>query len=188
MSFKYIAFHKPYGVLTQFTGEGRTLSDFNLPAGVYAAGRLDKDSEGLLILTDDGPFIKKLIDPSSHKDKVYWVQVEGERTIDNINELKTGVTIKGKKTRPCKARFLETSLVEAQTAKRIPPVRFRAKIPTSWIEITLQEGMNRQVRRMCAAVGLPCLRLIRKQVGLYKMNNLKEGEWVFVNRSEILSV
>ncbi len=186
MTYKYIAFYKPYGVVSQFSGEGRTLSDFNLPAGVYAAGRLDKDSEGLLILTDDGPFIKKLTDPKFEKDKIYWVQVEGEPDPDSIDLLKSGVTIKGKRTRPCQAKLLETTLVDEVILQRDPPVRFRANIPTSWLEITLNEGMNRQVRRMCASVGYPCLRLIRKQVGLYKLESLKEGEWISANRNEIL--
>jgi 23S rRNA pseudouridine2457 synthase len=188
LTYKYIAFYKPYGVLSQFSGEGRTLSDFNLPTEVYAAGRLDKDSEGLLVLTNDGPFIKKLTDPKSQKDKIYWVQVEGEPDSKSINQLKLGVTIKGKKTRPCQAKLLETTYVEEFIQERDPPVRFRAKIPTSWVEIILNEGMNRQVRRMCAAVGFPCLRLIRRQVGLYKINSLKEGEWISVKRNEILLI
>ena len=186
MTYKYIALYKPYNVLSQFTGEGRTLSEFNLPQEVYAAGRLDKDSEGLLILTNDGPFIKKLTDPHSKKEKFYWVQVDGDITLEAIENLKKGVVIKGKKTRPCKVKKLNTDDVTIKIDERDPPVRYRANIPTTWIEIILNEGMNRQVRRMCAAVGFPCLRLIRVKIGKYKLSNLKEGEWISINKNEIL--
>lgn len=179
-----MAFHKPYGVLSQFTGEEgqKTLADFNLPSGVYAAGRLDKDSEGLLLLTDDGPFIKKLSDPKSNKEKTYWVQVEGAPTDKDLNGLRKGPTIKGYKCRPCKASLLP----DFTWPERVPPIRERKSIPTTWIEVTLTEGKNRQVRRMCASIGFPCLRLIRVSVGKLGLGGLAPGEWSYVKRSEIL--
>lgn len=179
-----MAFHKPYGVLSQFTGEEgqKTLADFNLPRGVYAAGRLDKDSEGLLLLTDDGPFIKKLSDPKSNKEKTYWVQVEGAPTDKDLGGIRRGPVIQGYKCRPCKARLLP----DFTWPEREPPIRERKSIPTTWIEITLTEGKNRQVRRMCASIGFPCLRLIRVRAGKLGLGNLAPGEWSYVKKNEIL--
>ena len=182
---KYIAFNKPFGCLSQFTGEEGdiTLSQFDLPSEVYAAGRLDKDSEGLLLLTNDGPFIKKLSDPKSNKEKVYWVQVEKIPTQDDIEKLKQGVTIKGYKTKSCKAKILGEL---PDYPARVPPIRERQSIPTCWIEITLTEGKNRQVRRMTAAIGFPTLRLIRVKIGKIEVGELKVGEWKEVSKKDIL--
>lgn len=184
MAKVYVAFHKPYGVLSQFTSEEghKTLADFNLPPEIYAAGRLDKDSEGLLILTNDGPFIKRLIDPKSNKEKTYWVQLEGAPTEAHLQPLRKGPTIKDYKTRPCQVKILPNFT----WPERVPPIRERKSIPTTWIEITLTEGKNRQVRRMCAAVGFPCLRLIRVRMGNLGLGDLAPGEWSYVKKSEIL--
>lgn len=185
----YIVFNKPYGVLSQFTPEGnakdsgqQTLADFNFPKGVYAAGRLDKDSEGLLVLTDDGPFIKRLTDPKFEKNKVYWVQVEGAPTDIDFNDFRKGLMIQGKKTRPAQVKILK----DFDLPPRVPPIRERKSIPTTWIEVTLHEGRNRQVRRMCAAVGFPCLRLMRAKVGKYDLGELPSGEWKTVQARDIL--
>jgi 23S rRNA pseudouridine2457 synthase len=181
---KYIAFHKPYGVLSQFTsdGETKTLAEFGLPKDVYAAGRLDKDSEGLLILTDDGPFIKRLTDPKSKKTKTYHVQVEGVPTLEAIKALKSGPTIKGYKCLPCEVKIFD----DYEREPRDPPIRERKNIPTTWLEIKIIEGKNRQVRRMCAAVGYPCLRLIREKVGKYSLKDMKIGEWKEIRKDQIL--
>lgn len=183
--YSYFALHKPYGVLSQFTGEPgqRTLSEFNLPKGVYAAGRLDKDSEGLLLLTDDGPFKARLLHPKSGHKKVYWVQVEGQITQDALSALAKGVRIKGHLTKPCTARLLS----DPKWPNRIPPIRERKNIPTSWLEIVLTEGKNRQVRRMTAKVGFPTLRLIRIGIEALRLDDLQPGEWRKVSQLEILS-
>lgn len=160
----YYIFNKPYNVLSQFTKEVPehiTLQDFlDLPPDVYPVGRLDKDSEGLLLLTNDNALKNKLLDPNYKSEKTYLAQVEGSMTEQALAQLKNGVTIKLKKgpyrTKPCNVR-----VVNPEIPARIPPVRFRASIPTSWIEITITEGKNRQIRKMCAKVGFPCLRLIR---------------------------
>lgn len=182
---KYIAFYKPYGVLCQFTGESGdiTLSEFNLPKGVYAAGRLDKDSEGLLLLTDDGVFNQKLTNPNSKKEKTYHVQVENIPSPKKIKTLCQGVVIKGGyKTLPCKAQLIEDPGFE----KRDPPIRERKNIPTSWMEIKLVEGKNRQVRSMTASIDHPTLRLIRVAIGKLKLNKLKPGQWIQVEKEDIL--
>lgn len=181
----YIALHKPFGVLSQFTGESgqRTLSEFNLPKGVYAAGRLDKDSEGLLLLTDDGHFKARLLHPKSHHKKVYWVQVEGQITQDALSVLSKGVRIKGHLTKPCETRLLP----DPNWPERVPPIRERKSIPTSWLEIVLTEGKNRQVRRMTAKVGFPTLRLIRVGIEALRLNDLMPGEWRSVSQIEIFS-
>ncbi len=182
---RYIALHKPFGVLSQFTGEEdqKTLASLSLPGGVYAAGRLDKDSEGLLILSDDGRFIKKLLDPEHGHERVYWVQVEGEPLQSDMENLSSGVTIKKYKTKPCRAAILEP---QPDIPPREPPIRVRQAIPTCWIEMALAEGKNRQVRRMTAAVGFPTLRLIRKQVGKFSLGDIPLGEWRDVSRKDIL--
>ena len=181
---KYIAFYKPYGVLTQFTGEGgdRTLADFNLPKNVYAAGRLDKDSEGLLILTDDGVFNQKLTNPKSNKEKTYYVQVENIPTEESLSQMRRGLKIKDYTTKPCKVRILDDPGFE----ERDPPIRERKSIPTCWIEIIISEGKNRQVRRMTAKIGHPTLRLVRISMGKLQLGSLKQGEWREVEKSEIL--
>ncbi|TNE38138.1 MAG: pseudouridine synthase [Alphaproteobacteria bacterium] len=181
---QYIAFNKPFGVLSQFTGEEghRTLAEFSLPSAVYAVGRLDRDSEGLLLLSDDGQFIKKLLDPDNGHERTYWVQVEGVPTKEALQTLERGVTIKGYKTRPSRVRLLTP---EPDVPPREPPIRYRRKIPTSWLEIVLTEGKNRQVRRMTAAVGFPTLRLIRRAIGKLQLGGLEEGEWREVRRADI---
>ncbi|MFT6633452.1 MAG: 23S rRNA pseudouridine2457 synthase [Bacteriovoracaceae bacterium] len=182
--YKYIAFFKPFGVLTQFTGEESdlTLSDYNFPANVYAAGRLDKDSEGLLILTDDGVFNQRLTNPSANKKKTYWVQVDKIPSEDSLNKMRKGLKIKDYITRPCLVKIIS----EPHVPPREPPIRVRKNIPTSWLEITLSEGKNRQVRRMTAKIGHPTLRLIRATMGKCSLKNLAPGEWKEINKNEIL--
>ncbi len=184
-SFRYIALHKPYGVLSQFTGEPgqRTLAEFGLPPGVYAAGRLDKDSEGLLLLSDDGPFIKRLLDPDHGHARSYLVQVEGIPAAADLKRLAVGVVIKGYRTKPCKVELLTR---EPVVQERDPPIRERKAIPTSWLRITLNEGKNRQVRRMTAAIGFPTLRLIRERMGKLSLGDLIQGSWREVRRQDIL--
>lgn len=178
MRHRYLAFHKPFNVLTQFTdpaGTGwKTLKDFIAVPGVYPVGRLDRDSEGLLLLTDDGALAHRLTDPKYAHPRTYWVQVEGAVTEETLEKLRRGVVIQGEKTRPAKARGLAE---EPALAPRDPPVRFRKTIPTAWIELTLTEGRNRQVRRMTAAVGLPTLRLVRVAVGGLRLGDLAPGRW-----------
>ena len=173
---KYIKFYKPFDVLSQFTPEdgARALNEFNLPPGVYAAGRLDKDSEGLLLLTDDGPFIEKMLNPKSHEEKTYWVQVEGIPTNEAIRKLCLGVQIQDYMTRPAKVRLLEG---EPNLPPRDPPIRVRKNIPTSWLEVKIVEGKNRQVRRMTAAIGFPTLRLVRVAIGEIRLHDLAPGEF-----------
>ena len=181
---QYIIFNKPYGVLCQFTGEtgDKTLSDFGLPKNVYAAGRLDKDSEGLLLLTDDGVFNQKVTNPKSNKSKTYWVQVEKIPSDENLIILSQGFKIKDYQTRPCKIKKIDPpSLPE-----RSKPVRFRKNIPTQWLEIEIKEGKNRQVRRMTAKIGHPTLRLVRAAIGKYRNTNIEQGKWINVSPSDIL--
>ncbi len=181
----YLAFNKPYGILSQFTSDNlnETLSIFNLPKDVYACGRLDKDSEGLLLLTNDGALINRLLNPIHDKVKTYWVQVENIPTTEALANLEKGVVIGDYKTRPCKARILNP---QPQIPERDPPVRFRKSVPTCWIEIELTEGKNRQVRRMTAAVGFPTLRLIRRKIGKLEIGNLAPGEFGEIRRDEIV--
>jgi len=180
----YIIFNKPYGVLSQFTSNGdhRTLSEFDLPPEVYAAGRLDKDSEGLLLLTNDGPFIKKFLD---HHPRTYWAQVERIPTPEVIKKLSEGVKIKEGMTKPCRVNLIE----DPKLPERNPPVRFRKTVPTAWLEIELTKGKNRQVRKMTAAIGFPTLRLIRVGIGKFFISDLdalKPGEWLRVKKEQIL--
>ncbi len=172
---RLILFNKPFGVLTQFrTSEhGRTLAEFIRLPGVHPAGRLDKDSEGLLLLTDDGRLQHRLTDPRHKLPKTYWVQVEGIPTDEALERLHRGVVLDGQCTRPAKAR----RLAEPKLWPRDPPIRFRKAIPTNWLEIVLTEGRNRQVRRMTAAVGFPTLRLVRVTIGPYALDGLAPGQW-----------
>ena len=181
-----IAFHKPYGVLCQFTQDlpgQRTLADFGFPPGVYPVGRLDMDSEGLLLLSDEPGFNNKLLDPKTAHPRTYLVQVEGIPTPEAVSRLaKGGLVIQDYRTRPCRVRLLDT---EPEVADRNPPVRFRQSIPTSWLEIQLTEGKNRQVRKMTAAVGFPTLRLIRLSIGEFHPTDLPQGKWRELGPDEI---
>lgn len=171
-----IAFNKPFGVLSQFTDQqGRaTLKDFIATPGVYPAGRLDYDSEGLLLLTDDGALAARISDPRHKWPKTYLVQVEGTANGEQLAALQSGVLLKDGAALPARAR----KLAEPQWLwPREPPVRFRAHIPTDWLELEIREGRNRQVRRMTAAVGLPTLRLIRTRVGEFALQGLAPGQW-----------
>ena len=171
-----IRFHKPYGVLSQFTPEGRWrgLKDFIDLPGVYVAGRLDADSEGLLLLTGDGRMQARIADPRFKMEKVYWVQVEGEPDDDALAALRAGVRLNDGLTRPARARRLDPA---PGVGPREPPIRVRAAIPTTWIELAIREGRNRQVRRMTAAVGHPTLRLVRAAIGPYTLDGLAPGTW-----------
>ena len=173
---RLICFNKPFGVLSQFTPEGRWrgLKDFIDVPGVYVAGRLDADSEGLLLLTNDGKEQARISDPRFKMEKTYWVQVEGLPDDMALAALRRGVALNDGLTRPAKARAIPEP--EGLWA-RDPPVRFRQSIPTSWIELVIAEGRNRQVRRMTAAVGFPTLRLIRAAIGPYGIEGLAPGTW-----------
>lgn len=174
---KLILFNKPFGVLSQFTDDGgtrKTLSDFINVKDVYAAGRLDKDSEGLLVLTDNGKLQAKISHPKHKMPKTYWVQVEGVPDQAALQTLRDGVNLKDGMTAPAKVQ----AMAEPDNLwPRDPPVRFRKTVADSWLEITIAEGRNRQVRRMTAAVGHPTLRLIRYQIGPWTIDGLASGKW-----------
>lgn len=183
---RYFIIYKPFNVLSQFTSADgkKTLSDcFNLPKDVYPVGRLDYDSEGLLILTNDSQLNHLLLAPQHKHEREYWVQVEGIATQTSIKELSSGITIsidgKPYQTLPCKAKIFDE---EPLVALRNPPIRFRKLIPTSWISLTLTEGKNRQVRRMTAKVGLPTLRLIRHRIEKLSLDSLQPGEMIELTR------
>jgi len=181
----YYIFNKPYRVLSQFSpSEGKqTLSDFlSLPKDVYPVGRLDYDSEGLLLLTNDGVFHNRLIDPKYKHSRTYLVQVEGIPNQDSIRRLSSGIIIQGKRAKKANARILFT---EPKIWERILPIRYRKNVPTAWLELELFEGRNRQVRRMTAAIGFPTLRLIRIKLGPLSIENLNVGEFRKLNQSEI---
>ncbi len=176
---KLVLFNKPYNVLCQFTDTNpqhatsrENLSDYLRIDKVYPAGRLDRDSEGLLLLTDSGTLQHQIAHPKQGKEKSYWVQVDGRISKEAIKTLRQGVRLKDGWTQPAKARIIE----QPDIWPRTPPVRFRKDIPTSWLELTISEGKNRQIRRMTAAVGFPTLRLIRHQIAHWSLHNLQPGE------------
>ncbi|HCM42269.1 MAG TPA: pseudouridine synthase [Candidatus Omnitrophota bacterium] len=180
-----IVFNKPYGVLSQFTPDQpgqKVLAEFAFPQNVYPVGRLDLDSEGLLILSDEKVWNDKLLNPEHAHERTYHVQVEGKVTRDAAIRLEKGVVIQGYKTKPCKALRLDSA---PEYPPRIPPIRERKNIPTSWMELKLIEGKNRQVRRMTAAVGFPTLRLIRAAIGKIRLEGLAEGQWREIKAEEL---
>jgi 23S rRNA pseudouridine2457 synthase len=182
-----IAFNKPYGVLPCFTDpEGRpTLADYITIPGVYAAGRLDQDSEGLMILTSDGTLAHRITDPKHKLPKVYWAQVERIPDEQALSGLADGVLLSGTRTRSAEVRLLAD---EPTLPERPVPIRFRKNVPTAWLELTIHEGMNRQVRRMTAAVGHPTLRLVRVAIGSVRLDDLKPGEWRELKQEEIEAI
>lgn len=181
-----LAFHKPFDVLSQFTQEHpshRTLAEFGFPPHVYAIGRLDRDSEGLLLLSDEAHWNDRLLNPRHAHPRTYHAQVDGEISDEALQKLRSGVDLKEFRALPCQAQRLNT---EPAHPPRDPPIRFRKNIPTSWLELTLTEGKNRQVRRMTAAVGFPTLRLVRVSIGGLKLAGLglNAGQWRELNRAE----
>jgi 23S rRNA pseudouridine2457 synthase len=188
MEFHYFMAHKPYGYLCQFTGEQSDLLLGQLhafPPNVYAVGRLDKDSEGLLLLTNDNNFKNKILSPEKNHFKTYLVQVEGAITPTAIEQLKNGSININHKGRIHQVKKATCVIIEdAKIEDRIPPIRFRANIPTSWIELSITEGKNRQVRKMTAAVGFPTLRLIRTKIGKISLNKLPIGKVIKLSKEE----
>lgn len=183
--FRYILFNKPYGVLPQFTDDlGRpTLKAFIPFSNIYPVGRLDLDSEGLMFLTDDGEFNHHLSSPKNKQPKTYWVQVEGVPDENSLNILRKGIIIDSKKTLPSKIRLINEPQKLWQREK---PIRFRKNIPTSWLEMILFEGRNRQIRKMTAAIGFPTLRLVRIKIGPLELGELKPGEFRVLDKRELL--
>ena len=181
---RYIIFYKPYGVLSQFTDEGGrlTLKDFIPIPDVYPVGRLDWDSEGLVLLTDDGRLQHRLSDPQYGHPRTYWVQVERMPDDAALERLATGIEIQNYRTKPTRAKLLS---IEPELPPREPPIRTRQNIPTAWLELTLTEGKNRQVRRMTAAVGFPTLRLVRVSIGLLSLEGLSLGQWRELTDGEV---
>ena len=172
-----IAFNKPFGVLSQFTGDGsknRTLAEFSFPKNVYPIGRLDADSEGLLLLSDEPEWNATLLQPRHAHEREYWAQVERIPSLEQLKKLERGVVIQGRKTLPCRAWMLESQPV---IAPRDPPIRFRKSVPDCWIGLELIEGKNRQVRKMTAAIGHPTLRLLRVRIGNFWLGELEQGKW-----------
>lgn len=181
---RIILFNKPYGVLSQFTStDGKpALSRFSLPAGVYPAGRLDHDSEGLLLLTDDGGLNRRLTHPRHGHPRTYWVQVERVPDESALEKLAHGLMLADGRTLPCRVKRLDA---QPPLPPRDPPIRHRLNVPTCWLEMTLTEGRNRQVRRMTAAVGHPTLRLVRAAIGGLTLKGLEPAKWRWVDRREL---
>ena len=180
-----IAFNKPYGVISAFAPDGspnRTLAEFGFPKEVYPLGRLDADSEGLLLLSDEPGLNNRLLSPKFRHQRVYWSQVDGIPSPESLRNLAAGVTIQDYKTLPCKVMLLEP---QPDLPPRDPPIRHRKSIPTCWLELALIEGKNRQVRRMTSAMGHPTLRLIRVSIGQFGLGDLAGGLWKSLNAIEI---
>ena len=172
-----LALNKPFGVLSQFTADGspnRTLAEFGFPKAVYPIGRLDADSEGLLLLSDEPALNERLLHPRQAHEREYWAQVERIPTAESLRQLARGLVLQGRRTLPCRAWLLEP---QPQIAPRIPPIRFRKSVPDCWLGLELVEGKNRQVRRMTAAVGHPTLRLLRVRIGNFILAELPPGRW-----------
>jgi len=179
---RYILFNKPYGVLSQFTDEGTghpTLKQYIDVPNVYAAGRLDRDSEGLLLLTDDGSLIKRLTDPNHHVEKTYWALLEGDAVPEKLSRLEKGIQLKDYKTRPAKVRLIP----DPDLPQRLKPVTPHG--PVQWVELKIREGKKRQIRHMTAAVGLPTLRLFRSAIGLISVGKLISGDWRDLTQNEV---
>lgn len=186
MTFRYLLFHKPYGVLTQFTDrlatQHLTLKDYIPVPAVYPVGRLDRDSEGLLLLTNHGQVQHLLSDPRFRHPRTYWVQVERVPDVTALAKLQQGVLIQNYQTRPAQVRLLAAA---PPLPPRNPPIRFRKHIPTAWLQMTLTEGRNRQVRRMTAAVGFPTLRLVRVAIAHLRLEGLEPGQWRDLTSDEL---
>ena len=179
-----IAFNKPFGVLSQFTGDGspnRALAEFQFPKNVYPIGRLDADSEGLLLLSDEAAWNERLLHPRHAHEREYWAQVEKIPSPEILQQLGLGILIQGRKTLPCRAWLLEP---QPEIPPRVPPIRFRKSILDCWIGLELIEGKNRQVRRMTAAIGHPTLRLLRARIGGLKLGDLAAGKWRILSEEE----
>jgi 23S rRNA pseudouridine2457 synthase len=179
-----LAFNKPYGVLSQFTADGSdnaTLSEFKFPPNVYSLGRLDADSEGLLLLTDERALNQRILNPRSRHPREYWAQVERAPSPEALEMLRAGVMLEGRKTLPARAEILDPQPI---IGERFPPIRFRKTVPTCWLSLELIEGKNRQVRRMTAAVGHATVRLIRVRIGRFALDGIATGEWVELNKEQ----
>ena len=193
-----LVFHKPFGVLSQFTGDGspnRPLAEFDFPKNVYPIGRLDADSEGLILLSDEPHWNDRLLHPRHAHEREYWAQVEKIPTREALDQLQRGVMIQGRKALPCRAWLLEPVLADGHHFKasatcsmvippRGPPIRFRKSVPDCWIGLELVEGKNRQVRRMTAAIGHPTLRLVRVRIGNFWLGQLAPGQWKMLTAEE----
>ena len=185
LSSVLIAFHKPFGVISQFTPDGSnrpTLAGFGFPPAVYPIGRLDGDSEGLLLLSDEARWNARILAPERGHEREYWVQVEGSPGREDLRRLETGVLIQGRRTLPCRVSRLDPA---PPIWPRDPPIRYRKTVPDSWLSIALKEGKNRQVRRMTAAVGYPTLRLIRVRIAGLTLGDLNPGEWRTIEEPEV---
>jgi 23S rRNA pseudouridine2457 synthase len=179
-----IAFHKPCGVISQFSPDAScrpTLAGFGFPPGIYPIGRLDADSEGLLLLSDEAEWNQRLLQPRCGHVRLYWVQVEREPSVESLQRIECGLNIQGHQSLPCRAWRLEP---QPALPPREPPIRFRKNVPTCWIAMELVEGRNRQVRRMTAAIGHPTLRLIRMKIGGFELGTLPAGQWRPLTRAE----